>query len=309
MADSINSINKSDERSEHRIAQKAQWSRENRDKKNAAYRRHREKQPQDYERRRKLKAKYGITPEEYDEMFRRQGGKCLITGEPFDGTPHVDHCHETGKVRGLLSNNANAALGFLKENPESFYKAVAYLTRDPSKKLVYVIGSLRNDLVPDVAKSLRQEGFDAFDNWYAAGKTADDSWQEYSHQKGLSYTEALSSREANHVFRFDKAYLDLCDAAILVMPAGKSGFLELGYVLGSGKPAYILLDEGSEKNRYDVMPQFASIVSNNLFDIVEDINSDTKGLAGSRNSAVSDGRSGAEWNPDWVYEVEGRNND
>lgn len=266
-------LNKSDEQSPHRLQQKAEWARNNRDKKNEAYRRHREKQPQDYERRRKLQSKYGITSEQYDGMLERQQNKCLITGEIFKETPHVDHNHSTGEVRGLLSNNANAALGFLKENPEAFYRAVAYLTLDNKKPLVYIIGSLRNKQIPQVAKIVREAGYDAFDNWYAAGERADDSWQEYSHIRGATYTDALASREANHVFRFDKAYLDLCSAAILVLPAGKSGFLELGYVTGLNKPTYILLDESIEENRYDVMPQFARVVTSNLEIILEDLKS------------------------------------
>lgn len=208
--------------------------------------------------------KYGITPSDVDSMRSRQNNKCLITQEEFTKTPCVDHDHKTGKVRGLLSREANMVLGLMKENPESFYRAVAYLTLDRTKPFVYVIGSLRNKLIPEVANRLREEGLDAFDNWFSAGEKADDSWQSYSRQKGLSFTEALQSREANHVFRFDRAYLDLCDAAVLVMPAGKSGFLELGYVLGAGKPAYILLDEETENNRYDVMPQFASVITSDV---------------------------------------------
>ena len=225
--------------------------------------------------KKKTEKKFSLPDGSIDKMLKRQGGRCLISQEIFpEGKKAyvVDHDHTTGNVRGLLSNNANAALGFLKENPEAFYRAVAYLTRDLSKKMVYVIGSLRNDLVPETAIELRKAGFDAFDNWFAAGKTADDSWQEYSKKKGMSYTEALSSREANHVFRFDKAYLDLCDCAVLVLPAGKSGFLELGYIVGLGKPAYILLDEETENNRYDVMPQFATMVTSDLSKIIEDIN-------------------------------------
>lgn len=214
---------------------------------------------------------YGVSKEQFNMMLERQQNRCPITHERLNRSSCVDHSHETGKVRGVLSHKANAAIGFLKENPEAFYRAVAYLTLDRTKKLIYVIGSLRNSIIPDVGIKLRGAGFDAFDNWISAGERADDSWQEYSKRRGLTYTEALASREANHVFRFDKAYLDLCDAAVLVMPAGKSGFLELGYVTGLGKPTYILLDEETEKNRYDVMPQFATMISNNLDHIIEDL--------------------------------------
>lgn len=226
--------------------------------------------------------KFKIPTGSIDKMISRQRNRCLITQNEFSGNKrsfYVDHNHETGQVRGLLSNEANSALGYLKEDPEAFYRAVAYLTLDPNKPLIYIMGSLRNEGVEEVAAEVRSHGYDVFDNWFSAGREADDYWQKYSKNKGLSYTEALQSREANHVFRFDKAYLDLCDAAILVMPAGKSGFLELGYLLGRGTPAYLLLDEDTEKNRYDVMPQFANIVTSDLSIILGDIKERTKDFA------------------------------
>jgi nucleoside 2-deoxyribosyltransferase len=58
------------------------------------------------------------------------------------------------------------------------------------------------------------------------------------------------------VFEFDKFHLDRCDAAVLLMPAGKSAHLELGYMRGKGKPGFILFDE--EPERYDVMVKFAT---------------------------------------------------
>ena len=66
--------------------------------------------------------------------------------------------------------------------------------------------------------------------------------------------EGLKGLAADHVFRFDKKHLDECNIAVLCMPAGKSGHLELGYVIGQGKPGYILLDN---PERWDVMYLFA----------------------------------------------------
>jgi recombination endonuclease VII len=211
--------------------------------------------------------KYGLSKQDIETMRVRQFNRCPITQEEFTKTPCVDHDHETGEVRGLLSRNANTALGLLKENPESFYRAVAYLKLDRSKEMIYTIGSLRNPKILEVAASLRELGYDAFDNWMSAGERADDSWQEYAKHRGMTYKEALQSREANHVFHFDKAYLDLCDKAILVMPAGKSGHLELGYVAGRGKPTFILTD--GEPDRYDVMPQFADKIFTSKEEMLE----------------------------------------
>ena len=68
------------------------------------------------ERDRVYKKKYGITLAQYDEMLAAQNGKCKICGSDKAGTIGqnfaVDHCHTTGKVRGLLCINCNARLGW-----------------------------------------------------------------------------------------------------------------------------------------------------------------------------------------------------
>jgi hypothetical protein len=123
---------------------------------------------------------------------------------------------------------------------------------------VYLIGSLRNPRVPEIATTLRQIGWDVFDDWYSAGPNADDHWRDYERALGHTLPEALEGYSAQHVFKFDKKHLDRCEIALLVLPAGKSGHLELGYAIGQGKPGYILLD--GEPERYDVMYGFAKAV-------------------------------------------------
>ena len=125
-------------------------------------------------------------------------------------------------------------------------------------KSIYVIGSLRNPNIPSIGNAIRTIGFEAFDDWHSAGPTADDEWQRYERECGRSYGEALRGYAAKNVFAFDKKHLDRCDAAVLVMPAGKSGHLELGYMLGKGKIGYVLFDQ--EPERWDVMYQFADVV-------------------------------------------------
>ena len=126
-----------------------------------------------------------------------------------------------------------------------------------NKKSIYLIGSLRNPEIPKIGSALRLEGFDVFDDWYAAGERADDSWKEYEISRGHNYREALSGYAADHVFDFDKHHLDRCDIAILVCPAGKSGHIELGYMCGQGKRTIVLIDS---PDRWDVMYKFASEV-------------------------------------------------
>lgn len=82
----------------------------------------------------RLKAVYGITIEQYNEMFEKQGGVCAICLKPETHTIKgiivklaVDHDHETGKVRGLLCNLCNTAIGHLQNSPELCRMAGKYL--------------------------------------------------------------------------------------------------------------------------------------------------------------------------------------
>ena len=133
---------------------------------------------------------------------------------------------------------------------------------------IYLIGSLRNPEVPKIAGRLREAGHEVFDDWYAAGPEADDFWKEYEQGKGHSYIEGLCGYAANHVFSFDKYHLDRSEAGILVLPAGKSGHLELGYLIGKGRPGYILLDN---PDRWDVMLRFATGVYTDLDELMIDL--------------------------------------
>lgn len=81
------------------------------------------------ERRRMYARKYGMTIEQYEGMVSAQDGKCAICEQPetsVDGKTgsmrilSVDHCHTTGKVRGLLCFRCNSTLGKLEESPQLF---------------------------------------------------------------------------------------------------------------------------------------------------------------------------------------------
>lgn len=106
----------------------AEYHARNRDKANAASRR-RYAANRDTHRAYHLKNKYDITPELVDGMLREQGNCCAICRLWFTKTPHVDHDHKTGRVRGLLCNHCNSGLGHFRDSPENLASAQAYLTR------------------------------------------------------------------------------------------------------------------------------------------------------------------------------------
>ena len=92
------------------------WARSNPDVRKAHYRKNIEKY-QAYERNRQYVKTYGITLADYNAMFERQGGVCAICRGPQKTKSgrlthlSVDHCHESGKVRGLLCMACNHLLG------------------------------------------------------------------------------------------------------------------------------------------------------------------------------------------------------
>jgi hypothetical protein len=78
-------------------------------------------------RSRNLKALYGIDHDTFDVISATQNGRCAICHE--EKKLHVDHCHNTGKVRGLLCHTCNAGIGMLRESPDLLHAAVRYLTK------------------------------------------------------------------------------------------------------------------------------------------------------------------------------------
>lgn len=69
--------------------------------------------------------RYGLTEEQYASMLASQGGRCALCGE--EKKLHVDHCHDTNKVRGLLCMDCNTGIGKLKHDPELLRRALTYV--------------------------------------------------------------------------------------------------------------------------------------------------------------------------------------
>lgn len=85
----------------------------------------------------RLRAEFGITLEQYNELLEKQGGGCAICGKKMTGVKeagkrehalYVDHDHETGKVRGILCNLCNFGLGNFLNNPVLLIRAAEYLS-------------------------------------------------------------------------------------------------------------------------------------------------------------------------------------
>ena len=77
-----------------------------------------------------LLKKFGITLDDYNLMFTQQKGCCAICEKhqtEFDKRLAVDHCHKSGKVRGLLCQQCNQALGMFYDNVENLKNAISYL--------------------------------------------------------------------------------------------------------------------------------------------------------------------------------------
>lgn len=84
------------------------------------------------DRNTKFKRHHGVSIDEADAMIETQNGLCAIcnqlpTGKGHCARLHVDHCHETGKIRAMLCSNCNKALGLMQDDPILLEAAAQYL--------------------------------------------------------------------------------------------------------------------------------------------------------------------------------------
>jgi hypothetical protein len=85
-----------------------------------------------YDRSVWLKRNYGITVEEFDAMLLSQNGRCAccFSDSPGQwGTFHVDHCHDSGAIRGLLCQSCSTGIGKLGDSIEGLERALTYLKK------------------------------------------------------------------------------------------------------------------------------------------------------------------------------------
>ena len=84
-----------------------------------------------------LSRKYNLTQQSLDELIARQEGMCAICGERLDSLSrpyHIDHCHSTNVVRGILCLNCNVGLGNFKDDPTRLESALSYLAAHAKDK-------------------------------------------------------------------------------------------------------------------------------------------------------------------------------
>lgn len=78
-----------------------------------------------------LRLRYGITEIEFNQQFEKQGKKCALCDSNKSDKKNfvVDHCHKTGKIRGILCSYCNRALGMFKDSKDNLIKAIKYIEK------------------------------------------------------------------------------------------------------------------------------------------------------------------------------------
>ena len=83
-----------------------------------------------YQREKFDKHRYNLLPEHKTAIIEAQKNRCAICEYQFGqkiGDMHVDHCHTTGAIRGMLCDRCNRGLGYFRDNPTSLHKAAEYI--------------------------------------------------------------------------------------------------------------------------------------------------------------------------------------
>lgn len=84
-----------------------------------------------------LRKLYGVSEDQFNTLFEEQRGKCKICETPitnrfldeYSAKTHLDHCHRTGVVRGILCHMCNSGLGLFNDDPDILRKAADYVEK------------------------------------------------------------------------------------------------------------------------------------------------------------------------------------
>lgn len=124
---------------EMRFKSHKKWVSKNRIKVNSDMKTYRKEHPErdkEIQRKSRIKRLYGISPEEYQSLIKKQKGLCAICGLPLpafeeNGLPPIDHRHSDNKVRGVVHGKCNRGIGMFDDNPSLLRKAAEYLENNP----------------------------------------------------------------------------------------------------------------------------------------------------------------------------------
>jgi hypothetical protein len=108
------------------------------------------KKMQNRSRKYELRRLYGLTVEEYQTILEKQNYSCAacnVSQKLLSRQLDVDHCHITGKIRGLLCVSCNTALGLLKEDKERAKKLFQYLENNSPKNTQQEVTKLLEDVL------------------------------------------------------------------------------------------------------------------------------------------------------------------
>ena len=112
-----------------------QWRRNYHNEYGLRWRKKNPERARDTRRKFNLNAKYGLSPEAYQEMWALQKGLCAICNLPLPqreergGFPPVDHCHKSRKNRGIVHGKCNKGLGLFDDDPNLLRLAADYLEK------------------------------------------------------------------------------------------------------------------------------------------------------------------------------------
>lgn len=124
-------------RRQHNIDRQKAWRQANPDRAKQHWNKSNRKRLADPEYRERknderILREYGIDRNEYDRLLLEQGGVCAICGGDRNGPGkrfHIDHCHNSSKVRGLLCGKCNTAVGLLDDDPDRAEALARYLRK------------------------------------------------------------------------------------------------------------------------------------------------------------------------------------
>ena len=84
-----------------------------------------------------MSRRYGLSAVQFSQLLAGQENRCAICKNQMD-SPHIDHDHQTGEIRGLLCSFCNSGLGYFRDNPSNLRRAITYLSPSLEESLDFI---------------------------------------------------------------------------------------------------------------------------------------------------------------------------